>query len=150
MSRLTDAELYRRGAATLVASWEEYARESVGAVLVRRPGVAIGVFPHEPERSIYNNALLDRDLAAVEPGDQHVEGGVVASGEQAGRHLDDPQVLVPLDRRQVERRSRDAQILERQPHGERRVGLPVPAPLEIVAQRPIRLVRLAISPNFRH
>ena len=66
MSRPTDDELYRRGAATLVASWEEYGRESVGAVLVRRPGVTIGVFPHEPERSIYNNALLDRDLTAVE------------------------------------------------------------------------------------
>ena len=66
MSALSDAELYDRGAATLVASWQEYAREAVGAALHRAPGVAVAVFPNEPERSVYNNAFLDRDLTAGE------------------------------------------------------------------------------------
>ena len=58
----TDTDLYTRGAATLLASWEEYARGSAGAALERLEGVSAAVFPHEPERSVYNNALLDRDL----------------------------------------------------------------------------------------
>jgi ribosomal protein S18 acetylase RimI-like enzyme len=62
----SDDELYRRGAATLLASWEEYARGSAGAALDRLPGVAAAVFPSEPERSVYNNALLDRDLGPAE------------------------------------------------------------------------------------
>jgi hypothetical protein len=44
----------------------EYARGSPGASLNRRDGVAAAVFPSEPERGIYNNALLDRDLGPVE------------------------------------------------------------------------------------
>lgn len=61
-------ELYRRGRATLLASWEAYARGSGGAKLVLGDGFSAGVFPHDPERSIYNNAVLDRDLddAALE------------------------------------------------------------------------------------
>jgi ribosomal protein S18 acetylase RimI-like enzyme len=57
---MTDAELYLRGARTLVASWDAIARGSREARLVRAEGVAAAVFPHEPERSVYNNALLDR------------------------------------------------------------------------------------------
>ena len=63
---LTDTELYRRGAATLLASWEEYARGAVGAALRRSPGVASAVFPNEPERSVYNNALIERELGISE------------------------------------------------------------------------------------
>ncbi len=66
MTHISDFDLYARGAATLVASWEEYARGSTGAVLVRLSGVAAAVFPTEPERSVYNNALLDRGLGAGE------------------------------------------------------------------------------------
>ena len=62
----TDSDLYRRGAATLIASWEEYARGATGAELRRLPGVAVAVFPHEPERGVYNNALLERGLTAAE------------------------------------------------------------------------------------
>jgi ribosomal protein S18 acetylase RimI-like enzyme len=58
-----DADLYRRGAATLVASWEAYARYAAGASVQRFPGVAVAVFPNESERSVYNNALLERELA---------------------------------------------------------------------------------------
>jgi hypothetical protein len=66
MNALNDADLYLRDTATLVASWQEYARVTANASFVTAPGVAIAVFPSEPERSIYNNALLDRDLDASE------------------------------------------------------------------------------------
>ena len=62
MSRFTDAELYRRGSDTLLASWEAYACGAVGAAVKRLPGVTVAVFPDEPERAVYNNALLQRDL----------------------------------------------------------------------------------------
>ncbi len=62
MGGLADAELYRRGSATLVASWEAYARGAAGASLERLPGVAAGIFPDGPERAVYNNALVDRGL----------------------------------------------------------------------------------------
>jgi ribosomal protein S18 acetylase RimI-like enzyme len=61
-----DDELYRRGAATLLASWEAYARGATGAAVWRAPGVATAVFADEPERGVYNNALLERGLAAAE------------------------------------------------------------------------------------
>lgn len=66
MGGLSDAELYRRGAETLRASWEAYARGARRARVVRRAGVAAAVFPEAPERAVYNNALLTRDLAAGE------------------------------------------------------------------------------------
>jgi ribosomal protein S18 acetylase RimI-like enzyme len=68
-SELTDAELCLRGAKTLLASWEQYARGATGATVRRFPGVATAVFPEAPERSVYNNALLDRQLAAPERAD---------------------------------------------------------------------------------
>jgi ribosomal protein S18 acetylase RimI-like enzyme len=55
-------DLYARGMRTLVASWEAYARGSRGAAVARAPGVAAAVFPREPARAVYNNALLDRGL----------------------------------------------------------------------------------------
>jgi GNAT superfamily N-acetyltransferase len=60
---LTDADLYARGTATLLGSWEAYARGSRGAAVIRSAGVAAAVFPAEPERAVYNNALLEPDLA---------------------------------------------------------------------------------------
>ncbi|HEY1001483.1 MAG TPA: GNAT family N-acetyltransferase [Streptosporangiaceae bacterium] len=61
------AELYLRGRDTLLASWEEYARGAAGAAAVHHlPGVAAAVFPDEPERAVYNNALLERDLGAAD------------------------------------------------------------------------------------
>lgn len=62
LAQLTDAELYARGAETLVASWEAYAHGTPGASLLRLPGVAAAVFPHGPERDVYNNAVLERHL----------------------------------------------------------------------------------------
>lgn len=66
MKRTTDEELYVRGSATLLASWEECARGSAGAALHRLDGVAAAVFPTDPERTFYNNALLDRGLEPAE------------------------------------------------------------------------------------
>ena len=65
MTVLTDAALYLRGAETLLASWEAYARGATGAAVARFPGMAAAVFPHEPEGAVYNNALLERDLAGA-------------------------------------------------------------------------------------
>jgi GNAT superfamily N-acetyltransferase len=60
---VTDGDLYRRGAETVVASWEAYARGSRTAAVIRAPGVVAAVFPSVPARGVYNNALLDRRLA---------------------------------------------------------------------------------------
>jgi ribosomal protein S18 acetylase RimI-like enzyme len=65
-SQVTDAELYLRAANTLLASWEQYARGTTGAAVRRFPGVAAAVFPDGPERRVYNNALLERNLPAPE------------------------------------------------------------------------------------
>jgi ribosomal protein S18 acetylase RimI-like enzyme len=58
-------DLYDRGARTLVASWEAYAGGSNGAAVIRSPGIAAAVFPSEPARSVYNNALVERDLGTA-------------------------------------------------------------------------------------
>jgi GNAT superfamily N-acetyltransferase len=63
---LADTDLYIRGAMTLLASWEEYSRGSSGAGLRRLNGVSAAVFPTGPERGVYNNALLERDLGSTE------------------------------------------------------------------------------------
>jgi GNAT superfamily N-acetyltransferase len=65
MPTTTDRELYRRGAGTLVDSWAAFARGSPGAAVTRSPGVATAVFPAGPERAVFNNALLERDLAGA-------------------------------------------------------------------------------------
>lgn len=82
MTALTDADLYLRGTDTLLASWEEYARGAAGAAVHRLPGVAAAVFPNGPERTVYNNALLDRDLAAAERAEaiEAMEAAYAASG----------------------------------------------------------------------
>jgi ribosomal protein S18 acetylase RimI-like enzyme len=58
MRDIGDDELYRRGGATMLASWAEYARGSVAAALHHLPGVTAAVFTREPEGDVYNNALL--------------------------------------------------------------------------------------------
>lgn len=60
-----DRALYLQGTDTLLASWEAIAAGSPGAAVVRAPGVAVAVFPTEPERTIYNNAVLERDLPSA-------------------------------------------------------------------------------------
>jgi ribosomal protein S18 acetylase RimI-like enzyme len=63
---MTDAELYTRGIETLVASWEVTAAGSRGAAVRRFHGGAAAVFPADPERRLYNNAVVDRNLAPAE------------------------------------------------------------------------------------
>src|SRR3954453_876574 len=63
---ISGAELSHRGAKTLLGSWAAIARGSPGAAVVRRPGVSAAAFPAEPERSIYNNALLGRPPAPAD------------------------------------------------------------------------------------
>jgi ribosomal protein S18 acetylase RimI-like enzyme len=69
VTSLTDSDLYLRGADTALASWEQYARGETGASVRRLPGVAAAVFPNDPERGIYNNAILARDLGPRERAD---------------------------------------------------------------------------------
>jgi len=57
-----DWELYGRSIATLLACWEEIARGSSDAALQRLPGVSVAVLPSGPERTVYNNAVLDVGL----------------------------------------------------------------------------------------
>ena len=52
MTVLTDADQYVRGAATLLASWEEYARGATGAAVQRSPGLPTALFSNEPERAV--------------------------------------------------------------------------------------------------
>ena len=66
LERLTDADLYQRGARTLVASWEAYAEAAPGASVLHAAGVTAAVFPCGHERAVYNNALLERGLGARE------------------------------------------------------------------------------------
>lgn len=61
---MTDAGLYRRGIATAFACWKALARGSRGASVQRLDGVAAAVFPNDPERAVYNNAVLERGHAA--------------------------------------------------------------------------------------
>jgi GNAT superfamily N-acetyltransferase len=56
---VSSGELYSRSVASLLASWRAYASGSSGGRLVERSGVTAAVFPHEPERGVYNNALLE-------------------------------------------------------------------------------------------
>jgi GNAT superfamily N-acetyltransferase len=66
MTAVADLELYERGSATLLASWAAYADAARDGALRRFPGVTAAVFASGPERSVYNNALFDRDLTAGE------------------------------------------------------------------------------------
>jgi ribosomal protein S18 acetylase RimI-like enzyme len=61
---MTDAELYQRGMQTLLAAWRACAHGSPGATVSHSPGVTAAVFPAGPERAYYNNAVLERGLAA--------------------------------------------------------------------------------------
>jgi ribosomal protein S18 acetylase RimI-like enzyme len=100
----SDSDLYRRGAETLLASWEEYARGASGASLRRSPGVAAAVFPNEPERAVYNNALLQLELTSTERTDamHAMEAADSAAGVRrfaAWVHESDEVMRAELERR---------------------------------------------------
>jgi GNAT superfamily N-acetyltransferase len=64
MLELTEAQSYARGLETATACWEEFARVVDDAAVRRLPGVTAAVFPSEPERAVYNNAVLQVGLGA--------------------------------------------------------------------------------------
>jgi GNAT superfamily N-acetyltransferase len=66
MSLTTENDLYARGIATALASWEAYARGSAGAAVMYLDGVSAAVFPSDPERAVYNNAVLEGGLGSSE------------------------------------------------------------------------------------
>ncbi|MGW5360724.1 GNAT family N-acetyltransferase [Actinopolymorpha pittospori] len=57
-----DLTLFERQVRTLVASWARYATGSAGAQVREEDGATICTFPSEPERLVYNNALIARGL----------------------------------------------------------------------------------------
>lgn len=63
---LSDEALYDRMVATLLASWARYAEGSTGASVQSVPGAVVGLFPAGPERAVYNNALLARELRGAQ------------------------------------------------------------------------------------
>src|SRR5512142_1951711 len=100
----SDTNLYARGAATLIASWEEYATGAAAASVQRLSGVAAAVFPNEPERSVYNNALLERGLLARERKDavDAMQAAYASAGVDrfaAWGHESDPAMRHDLARR---------------------------------------------------
>ncbi len=83
--------------ATLVASWEEYARGAAGASVQRLAGVTAAVFPEGPERDVYNNAVLER-AAAIDA----MEAAYAAAGVErfaAWVHEGDTALQAELERR---------------------------------------------------
>jgi hypothetical protein len=62
---MTNTELYRRGLDTAVASWEEFAQCATGASVLRFPTVSVAAFSRDPERRVYNNAVVERGLSAA-------------------------------------------------------------------------------------
>jgi ribosomal protein S18 acetylase RimI-like enzyme len=83
--------------ATLVASWEEYARGAAGASVQRLAGVTAAVFPDGPERDVYNNAVLER-AAAIDA----MEAAYAAAGVErfaAWVHEGDTALQAELERR---------------------------------------------------
>jgi GNAT superfamily N-acetyltransferase len=99
---MTD-DLYDRGAATVVGSWAALAAATPGAAVHRLPGVDVAVFPDDPERAIYNNAVLARDggrdtAAAVDAMEAtYAETGVTSYA--AWVHEDDAPLRAELERR---------------------------------------------------
>jgi ribosomal protein S18 acetylase RimI-like enzyme len=97
-------ELYARGTETLLASWEAYAAGACGAAVRRLPEVAVAVFPHGPERDVYNNAVLARGLPATRRPDAiaAMEDAYAAAGVArfaAWVHESDPAMREELQRR---------------------------------------------------
>jgi ribosomal protein S18 acetylase RimI-like enzyme len=102
-----DDELYDRMVATLLAAWDRYADVSPGAAVVRRPDVAVAVFPGGPERAFYNNAVLARGLGAVRAAAavrvavrMYADAGVERYAIWA--HESDPAAVIALERQRLD------------------------------------------------
>lgn len=100
----SDSDLFARGAETMLAAWEEYARGAADAAVRRLPGVTVGVFPCGPERAFYNNALLERGLDAADRADavEAMEAAYAAGGVShfaAWAHESDGAMKTDLEQR---------------------------------------------------
>jgi ribosomal protein S18 acetylase RimI-like enzyme len=100
----TDIDLYRIGCRTLVHSWQAYARGIEGAAVLHRHGFSAAVFPTEPERSVYNNALLRRGLGPDERAEaldamEHVYAEAGVGRFAAWAHETDPGMCTDLEGR---------------------------------------------------
>src|SRR5262245_28498229 len=101
---MIDADLYDRGIKTLVSSWKLIARGPPGARIKTFRGGAAAVFPVDPERGIYNNAVLDRDLtrAARKEALAVIEAAYTAAGVDrfaVWMHESDDAMQADLERR---------------------------------------------------
>src|SRR3954452_439668 len=74
--------LYDRMLANLIASFEVDATGSPGATVRPVRGGVVAVFPAGPERAFFNNAVLARDLGAVDSVD--AIGDVETAYSEAG------------------------------------------------------------------
>ncbi len=83
--------------ATVVASWEEYARGARDASVQRLSGVSAAVFPEGPERAVYNNAVLERADAIGAMEAAYAEAGIESFAAWA--HERDTPVRGELERR---------------------------------------------------
>ncbi len=63
---MTEIDLYERAMRTTAACWAVFAWATSGAEVHHLPHASVAVFPGEPERSIYNNAILARELDSQE------------------------------------------------------------------------------------
>jgi ribosomal protein S18 acetylase RimI-like enzyme len=93
---------YDRGMATAVACWEHFAAGTEGATVLEAPGVSAAVFPLGPERAIYNNAVLERDLsdprtAVIAMEEAYSAAGI--TGFAAWVHETDAAMIEELERR---------------------------------------------------
>ena len=94
----SDAQLVDRGIATALACWAENVRGSSEAKLATHPGVTVAVFPTEPERGFFNNAILHAGLprpevvAAIEAMERDYADAAIT--EFAAWVLEDDQIAV--------------------------------------------------------
>jgi hypothetical protein len=86
------------GMQTLLASWEVYADGAPGATVLRLPGLAAAVFPNEPARAVYNNAVLERIavLSSVPDAVDAMEAACEASTLARGMPLDHIRLPPPM------------------------------------------------------
>lgn len=97
----SDAQLYDRGIRTLIASWEAFTTGSAGAEVRRLSGVTAAIFPSEPERSVFNNAVLTRDTITADPIDamKAVYTGAGITHYAAWVHESDREMKTALEQR---------------------------------------------------
>jgi ribosomal protein S18 acetylase RimI-like enzyme len=98
------ADLLGRGEETALACWAAIAGGVPAARVVRPAGAGIAVFPEGPERAVYNNAILTRDLPGPERAAalDAVESVYAAAGIgafAAWTHESDPGMRAELERR---------------------------------------------------